>query len=181
MEAKRDLDAEVAFTRAIRAGPQVAAAFEYRARIRYARGDWEGTLEDVERATALGGTDSSLWFMRSSAELHMGRFEEAKASALRSVEVAPDLSASHGVLGQACATLKDFAGALAAFDRCIALGPATPLYYFERAGVHEALGDRPAAIADAQRCLDALTERAPEYEHVKTTLERLRKGSGAGQ
>jgi lipoprotein NlpI len=48
---------------------------------------------------------------------------------------------------------QDFKGALEDLDHCIALDPHLPGPYFNRAVVHDALGDRELATKDLERFL----------------------------
>jgi tetratricopeptide (TPR) repeat protein len=86
------------------------------------------------------------------------------ADARKAAQLAPALGAAHSVIGNALAGQQDYAGALAEFNKALALSPGDARVYRESAGFMVAMGNFEAAITQARRGteLDPLSPRAFE-------------------
>ncbi len=65
--------------------------------------------------------------------LHRGKAAEAKAAAQAAIDRAPHLAGAWQILAHASAQLKDYAGAIEAYQTAIDLSPQTPQPYFDLA------------------------------------------------
>lgn len=110
-------------------------------------------LEAVERALALEPARASFAVHRAQILLRLGRRRDALAAA-DLAERAADLDAD---AWNALGTLRSFAldqpGALAAYERAVALAPEDPQLLYNRAAVRRFMGDLEGAEADYDRVI----------------------------
>lgn len=108
--------------------------------------------------------------------LHLQRRDAAPARADfdAALRLAPDLAEAHVNRGAALILLGEFAGALTALDRGLALGPADAHEaHFNRAIAYEQLGDLRRAYADYRQALALKPEwPLPAEELARFTVER---------
>ena len=75
--------------------------------------------------------------------------------------------------------LEDFQGAVADYDRALALRPEAAEAYHNRGAAAESLADHEAAIRDYSRFVE-LRPNHPQAEGAQADLERLRAKLAAG-
>ena len=115
--------------------------------------DWRAAHEAIGRASDLKPRDPSFHIHRAQCLLALGRRAEALESAQAAERCAPDSALIWDLIG----TLRSFAldqrGALAAYDRAVALAPLDPRFAYNRASVRRFLGDLAGAEADYDRVI----------------------------
>ncbi len=85
-----DLGRSVA-SRALLLARAPRAALTLSARLKAARGDWRGAVDDLDGALARGEPDAGLLVLRASARLHLGERAAALGDLLQAAEIAPEL------------------------------------------------------------------------------------------
>jgi tetratricopeptide (TPR) repeat protein len=117
----------------------------------------EAALEAVERALAREPSNLGYLIDRARCLLALGRRQEA----LETMDAAKRLAGNDARAWEAIGTLHSHAadqhGALAAYERAVALGPGNPQSLFNRASVRRFLGDLEGAESD----YDAVIARRP--------------------
>lgn len=102
--------------------------------------------------------------------LRAGNHEEALESYRQAIALAPDDARGHEALGGALATLRDYAGALPALERALALDPGAMQSLRVLQFVQEGLRLREAAIGTARKLAErgdvlAMFDLAVALEH----------------
>jgi tetratricopeptide (TPR) repeat protein len=107
-----------------------------------------------------------IYMNRRAYDLALADFDDA-------IALEPDLAEGHINRGGALIARDDYAGALAALERGLALNPADPSRaYYNRGIAHEELGQVREAYRDYRRA----AELAPRWEPPRTELARFRVG-----
>ncbi|MCH8168649.1 MAG: hypothetical protein IIC03_12090 [Proteobacteria bacterium] len=78
--------------RALLLARQPRAALALSARLKAARGDWRGAVNDLDGALARGEPDAGLLVLRASASLHLGQRVAARSDLSWASEIAPELA-----------------------------------------------------------------------------------------
>jgi serine/threonine-protein kinase len=109
--------------RAVALAPELPEALAARAAMRSAfLHDWDGAGRDLERALALNGNDPDVRRQHAIHLLELGRLPEARAEALRSIELDP-LGPAWLTLGTILQDLGDLGDADAAYRRYVEIDP----------------------------------------------------------
>ena len=107
-----------------------------------------------------------IYMNRRAYDLALADFETA-------IAIEPNLAEGHVNLGSALLARDDYAGALAAIDRGLALSPNEPARaYYNRGIAHEELGRVREAYRDYRRA----AELAPQWDRPRAELTRFRVG-----
>ena len=131
-----------------------SAAAEHRAALRLMQArDWRAALEAIDRALDLQPGDPSFHIHRAQCLLALGRCVEALEAAQAAERCAPDNALIWDSIGTLRSFARDQRGALAAYDRAVALAPLDPRFAYNRASVRRFLGDLAGAEADYDRVI----------------------------
>jgi eukaryotic-like serine/threonine-protein kinase len=131
-ESQESLDRAIAFfERAIALDPGYARAHVQLGAALDSKGDYLGmpeisarALVTLEQGIALRPDDADAWRRKGGALITLGRAEEALAAFELSLSLDPTLDGSHAGIGRVHFVLRgDFARALPAFERALALNP----------------------------------------------------------
>jgi tetratricopeptide (TPR) repeat protein/predicted Ser/Thr protein kinase len=87
-----------------------------------------------------------------AAHYHLGKFEEARASWARALELQPSAS-RHKLMGDVLFCLQRYPDAIDHYSRALALDPGDSAAQCNRGLAHHALKDAPAALEDFNRAL----------------------------
>ena len=131
-----------------------SAAAEHREVLRLMQArDWRAALEAIDRAVELEPGNPSFRIHRAQCLLAIGR----RAEALDAAQAAERWARDNAPIWDSIGTLRSFAldqrGALAAYDRAVALAPLDPRFTYNRASVRRFLGDLAGAEADYDRVI----------------------------
>ncbi len=160
-EAQSDLDNAIElFNQAIEHQPDRRnEAYEFIARIKERKGDWNGALASYDAMVAVDPNKDNSYYIRATAKKQHGDFEGAMADFTRAAELR---SSGAGYLEVASLRKDhgDLAGAMATYDKGIevlnaqiARAPEALLYY-QRGYANELKGDVDAAVADYTRAIE---------------------------
>jgi tetratricopeptide (TPR) repeat protein len=131
-----------------------SATAEHREALRLMKArDWRAALDAIGRAVDLEAGNPSLHIHRAQCLLALGR----RAEALDDAQTAERCARDNALVWDSIGTLRSFAldqhGALAAYDRAVALAPQDPRFTYNRASVRRFLGDLAGAEADYDRVI----------------------------
>lgn len=136
---------------AIMSNPDNARLYTVRGSMLLEQGRIAPALADLEKAVKLAPDDAEALTNRAQAYRQFGRLDQAVVDLNHAIGIQPDLIAARFNRGALRYGKQDFEGAMEDFDHCVAVDPHLPGPYFNRAVVHDALGERGAAIADLER------------------------------
>ncbi len=156
LRAHGDLEIQIAeVSRQLVAAPS-AALFLKRGELQHEHEDYAQALADYDRAVELDPSLDAVGLNRGRTLFKLARFEEARQVLDTYLVRKPGHAAGFLLRARVRAAIGDNAGAVADFDRNIALAPEPlPECFLERAEAFAALGDRAAAV----RSLDEGIER----------------------
>ena len=167
-EALADLD------KALRINPDSAGLYLERGLVRDAAGDHDHAVADFSAAIARNATLVQAWFGRAMAYDAAGHHDLAAKDLATAVQRNRTMVAAlYMERGYALHERRQFAGARAAFDQAIALGPGWLSAYCGRAASYEETGDADRAVADYKKCLALKATTALEIERQQAARERL--------
>jgi len=133
--------------------PQFADGWLAASRIALALKDPLAALRAVDRALQIAPTNPFYHLHRAQCFLGLSQ----RADALNAAQAADRLAGADPSLWNAIGTLRSFAfdqwGALAAYDRAVALAPQEPQFVYNRASVRRFVGDLAGAEADYDRAI----------------------------
>ena len=110
---------------------------------------------------------SDLWNSRGLVLDELGRYDAAVASFEQSVALRSDVALPHYNLANALSSLREFARALDACDRALALDPGFALAWFGRSQTSKVLGNQREALAAFEKYLLLATPRdLPQWQDI---------------
>jgi tetratricopeptide (TPR) repeat protein len=137
---------------------------------RVAADDAEGALACIEAAMKLGKEDAVLLLKRAEILLMLRRRAEAKLTATRAVQLAPDNGKLLRVAGRVFAACGDYAGACAIYERAVATGNSDPHMLFELALAQQRTGDVDRALATVA-VLRSMQPQSGQVLGLRSTLQ----------
>lgn len=111
-------------------------------------GDFRAGLKALEDARRLDAADAGSWLAEVPIRIRARQHKEALAAADRAVALAPQRAESHFSRGEALHVVPDLKGAMAGYDRALAIEPSHVGARLARAGVHLDQNRVEAAAAD---------------------------------
>lgn len=150
-------DAPTFFTEAIARTPRNALCYHNRA-VYYGneRHDHEAALKDFNKAIELYPDYMMAIVNRGATYENLGKKEEAIASLEKALAINPNSPNPDVIVRIANLRylLNDFAGAIADYNRLLAMDKLYPRIYSKRAGCEAMLGQADEALRDAEKALD---------------------------
>jgi tetratricopeptide (TPR) repeat protein len=148
-------DALGAADEAVKRDPQLADAFEARARVWLRMRDKERAAADYARAADLMKPREAREFLDRSILYELaGNADKALADTDRALELAPRLAAAFRQRGSVYRGKNDRARAVAEYKHALAvLAPRRAADYFDRGWLYNELGDYDHAVADLEQAL----------------------------
>lgn len=145
------------FDRAVAASPTSAAAWYDRAEARYAKGDNEGALKDLDHVSKLEPYDTYAILLRADILSAAGKDQMATNELHRILGLDPKGPVAEEALmelGRIALHQNELPKALVHFNRLLDLAPYNAVAWCERGKAYAALLDDENAIADMQKALD---------------------------
>lgn len=159
---------------ALRIDPHSAGLFLERGLAFDAAGDHARAIADFSAAIARNATLIQAWFGRAMAYDASGQAELAAADLANATQLNRTMVAAlYMERGYALHGRRQFAGALAAFDKAIELGPGWLAAYCGRGASYEETGDAAKAVADYKKCLELTAKTALDIARQQAAHERL--------
>lgn len=172
--------AQATFAKALTLAPDSAAVLFGAGRAAIARGAYAEALSYLEHAQQLDPSASAINYPLAMTYRRMGMADRAAPllqktgsvapamadPLLRSAEVVLDSAVAHESVGMAALRAQDWAGAIAAFRRGLALAPGDPSLRYWMASAMIASGD----AAGAEREFREVVRRHPDYAKAHFSL-----------
>jgi tetratricopeptide (TPR) repeat protein len=128
-------------------------------------------LASLDQALARDPLSPALWIRRAQCLLALGRRAEALAAADTAANCAPSRAAEWDALGTLRHLARDVRGALACYERAVALEPRGAQFLFNRAAVRRFVGDLEGAESD----YDAVIALRPDDDEAYLNRSELRR------
>lgn len=181
LKGERPAEAVAYLTRELAEYPQNGKAWYYRGVCRANLGEWNEALADFDRALELMPADPNTLLRRSEAHIENRSFDAAMMdlqTVLRSHQAGP--IAEHALMasGEMQMRLGDHAGAIATYDRFVAIAPNDARSWFNRGIARGQHNDHQGACDDLSRAIKldgwmyrAYASRAIELIHLDRKAE----------
>lgn len=180
LDLGRNDDAQATFAKALAQAPDSAAVLFGAGRAAIARGAHAEALSYLEHAQQLDPNASAINYPLAMTYRRMGSADRAAAllqkaggvapampdPLLRSTEVVLNSAVAHESVGMAALRAQDWAGAIAAFRRGLAVAPDDPSLRYWMASAMIASGD----AAGAEREFREVVRRHPDYAKAHFSL-----------
>jgi tetratricopeptide (TPR) repeat protein len=118
------------------------------------RGSFAQALASHDRAVALEPQRVELRWERAVTHLRNGGADAAIKDCQAVLEQNPEFADAHNTMAGAYRNKRQYAEALKHHDRAVELSPQREDFWRERGVTHQANGDRPKSVADAQRAAE---------------------------
>jgi len=142
---------------------QSAAAFFYRAYIRFDLGDKQGAIADFNQVIAISPKDAYAYYNRGKAKSDLGDKQGAIADYNQVIAISPKDAYAYTNRGADKDYLGDKQGAIADFSQAIVINPRLAFSYYNRGVVKSDLGDNQGAIADYNQAIAITPQYAKAY------------------
>lgn len=117
-------------------------------------GSPNAAILEYDKAIQIDPTNWNLYYQRAGAEVVNGSRGAALTDYLYALKMAPPQAPSYATIAQALHDeLNDYARAVMAVDKAIAVAPGNPNYYIQRAGYYLDEGNLTHAYADYNQAL----------------------------
>lgn len=148
----RRKEAEADYLRAIEDDSGGGAAYSYLARFYMQDGRFQKAIDVATQEMKRRGVDETTLRFRAEIEMKGGRYKEALQDYQEAARVAPMNFLNSQGAGDALFALKDFKGALNAYNKSLDLEPISAEdLYLKRAKVYDALGKPELAKKDREK------------------------------
>jgi len=141
------------YLRAINSGGATVNAYTSLAGCYETLNDPNAALIQYDRAIAGDTGNFGLYITRGDIEFNLGNSGQAIADQLIAMQLATKIPASYETIAQHLSSYADFADAITAMDKAVALAPENPSLYEERGGYYAIAKEYSKAFADYQRAL----------------------------
>lgn len=117
------------------------------------RGDYQGILNDMNRAISLNPRQDRLHYIRGNAKVELGDLQGSIADYSSDIAINPQRATSYYNRGNVRYKLGNLPQALADYTQAISIEPQRVAAIYNRANVRFRLQDRQGAIADYSRAI----------------------------
>jgi tetratricopeptide (TPR) repeat protein len=126
-------------------------------------------VEQLERATAIDGTNDQAYYNLSLVHMEMQSMERAKDDLQRAITINGEVAGYHEKLGTVLMELEQWEEAKAAFEAAIAVDENLFKAYYKLAQCHERLDDQQSALTQYTLSI----EHGPRFLEAYSQLGRL--------
>jgi tetratricopeptide (TPR) repeat protein len=154
--------------------PPKAADFFISAVAKEKKGDYTGTLTDLNRALEIDPKFADGYYGRGVANEKLGEQQKAMADYDRAIELNPNLPSAYNNRGLLRFNLGDNKGAIADYDRSIENNPNAPNVFNNRGLARFKLGNKEAAIGDYDLAINIQPDYAEAYNNRGMALAALK-------
>ncbi|HPS72829.1 MAG TPA: tetratricopeptide repeat protein [Bacteroidales bacterium] len=143
------------FNRSIALNPRFAKAYSNRGAVYGLKNDYVHAVADFTKALELNPREYVTYSNRALAYLSMGKYTEAAADCESYLNVFPDDAEIIDMEAVCFLNLKQYEKALTLSDKAIELDPSKGAFFLNRSYIRYFLGDKVAALADAEKATQA--------------------------
>lgn len=140
--------------KAVQLNPQLADAYNTRARARYRLQDYQGAAADFSTVLSMGTRRADVYLNRALALSAEGQLEDAFGDANMAIHLAPKEALAYNCRGLLDDLQGNLSGAIADYTQAIRLNPRIDVAYTNRGSARASRGDIAGAVADYQRYLE---------------------------
>jgi tetratricopeptide (TPR) repeat protein len=123
-------------------------------------GSFQAALVEYDKAISVDPTNFGLYLARAGLEAVMGNTGAATDDDATALRLAPPQAPSYVAIAESFASFADFADAVTAMNKAIALVPDDPSLYEQRAGFYLQAKDAARAYQDYQRAIKVASSTA---------------------
>jgi Flp pilus assembly protein TadD len=160
---------------ALRADPQDAMLYSYRAIVKRKIGDKQGAIADLNQALKLNPQDAIVLRNRGKLRLQIGDFLGAQADLNQAVVVDSNDAKNYVARGELLNAMGNFQDAIIDFAKAIKLQPENPEAYLGRAQAYAHQEDLAQAIHDQQVAASQYCDRQ-DWGNYNKVLNLIRSG-----
>ena len=146
---------------------------------KYELEDYEGSIEDFNKAIEIDPNIAFFYYARGSAKNKLYDYEGSIEDFNKAIEINSDLRDAYNYRGYAKNQLEDHYGAIEDYTKAIELDPAYEAAYIGRGNAKEMLGDVIGTCKDWKKAADLGNEVAAEYyeQCIAEATEYLDRGT----
>jgi len=167
------------YSEAIRLKPDYADAFINRGNARYAKGDFDGAIEDYDEAIRLKPDDADAFYNRGNVRKAKGDLDGAIEDYDEAIRLKPDYAEAFYNRGDARQAKGDLVGAIEDYDEAIRLKPDDAEAFNNRGNVRKAKGDLDGAIEDYGEAIRLKPDYATAFNNRGLARKAKRDLEGA--
>jgi len=143
--------------------PEWDICYIYRGIAKIELGDYEGAIEDYDKAIELNGEMKTSYFNRGIVKGKLGDYEGEIEDYNKAIELDGEDADAYYNRGIAKKNLKDYEGAIEDYDKAIELNDEFTKAYLNRGNAKYDLGDSQGAIDDYNKAIELDSEDAKAY------------------
>ncbi len=130
------------------------------------QGEINAAIEEYDKAIPIDPRNFNLYYLRGQQEANVGMNGQAALDETTALSLAPPVRNTYQSIAQAFSNFQDFAGAIAAMNKAIALDPNDPTMYEARGGIYLTANQYTAAYNDYKKAIAV----AP-YKGLQATID----------
>ncbi len=143
--------------------PFTARIYASRGLMRYLKRDYDGALNDCNRAISINPRLAEAYNYRGVVRLVKDDFDGAKKDFDRTIEIDPRHTEAYNNRGNVHMGKRDFEKALADYDRAIKLNARIPMIFYNRGLTRRETGDRDGSFSDFNKVVELHPKMALGY------------------
>jgi tetratricopeptide (TPR) repeat protein len=163
---------------AVSQNPNSALAYCNRGYVKYSKNDFQGAVEDENRAIAIYPEYANAYNNRSMAKLNMGDKLGAIEDENKSIDISPNFAGAYINRGTAKLYLRDNFGAIKDFDKAISINPNDEEAYINKGGAMGSIGNFKEAIINFNKAIEIDSEYFNAYYNRAITKYSIKDFKG---
>lgn len=137
------------------------------------KGDWAAAVDAFKKEVTQVPDNELAWANLGNAQLNTGQLEEAKQSAEKTLEIAPDDSQGNNLIGLYYLRKGDNGAAKNQFEAAIKRNPSNATAYYYLALISQNSGDAQTALNYLQKCINIAPNFKAAFELAANIYESM--------
>ncbi len=158
---------------------QTAEEYFYRGLSKYELGDYNGAIQDYNKAIQLAPDNTSAYINRGNSKSNLGDENGAIQDYNKAIQLAPDDALAYYNRGISKSNLGDENGAIQDYNKAIQLAPDDALAYINRGNSKGKLGDYNGSIQDYNKAIQLAPDNTSVYINRGISKSNLGDYNGA--